>query len=807
MDGLMRVDGVISPMNGLAFAIDIGGSLAKVAYFTLKSGRTLSVCGDDSIDRSESNEEAASDDAELGRLHLGYFETAHIGKCIKFMKERMGDHNSSCMVRATGGGAHKYTDLFAEEKLVFHKLGEMECLVRGCNYVLEHVEDEAFTFDITNTPQRLFHTKPRTFPYLLVNIGSGVSIIKVNSNTSYERVDGSAVGGGTFLGLASLLTHVKRFGDILSMADEGACGNVDMLVKDIYGESTPPSLGLNPDITASCFGKARKAASAKEVIMEQEAAKTISTSPIPSNTPTIDSDNENGTDSMEHDITFDHKENPSSSSTTFKQHSNSTGSKSFFKDNDVLASLVQMICFNIAQIACLNARLHNTDTIYFAGFFIRNHARIMHIITQAVTYWGQERISALFLRHEGYLGAIGSFLGGLDELDRTSPIPQLHALNEQYVSHASNDLLQDSFKFELVQDSCTSFPLLIGKYHADTIDLMTDTPARDYWLECFKNNIDREWKRALAVVKSDHEDEKTIKHRANAFRSTFLKHMEILSADPSAYGELSVRNILELRQQCLREFGFIDIYENVKWKENELAMTEYKNLVYELDGLNHEEEIRLSIYGVLAGNCFDWGAAEVAKKMEEGVIDFHDQRKKIPQYQWLRNNLEEFVSNCMEKKYKKVVVFADNSGADVILGIVPFARTFIKGGSNVIIAANSFPVLNDITYVELKGLVEKLAAIDQIIATALTNGTLTILPNGSGSPCINLKRVSLVLAQKSQNADLVVLEGMGRAIHTNFEGVFGCDSLKVAMIKNKWLAEKLGGSTYDVVCRLDTAEN
>lgn len=39
------------------------------------------------------------------------------------------------------------------------------------------------------------------YPYLVVNIGSGVSILKVNSASSFERVSGSSIGGGTYWGL------------------------------------------------------------------------------------------------------------------------------------------------------------------------------------------------------------------------------------------------------------------------------------------------------------------------------------------------------------------------------------------------------------------------------------------------------------------------------------------------------------------------------------------------------------------------------------------------------------------------------
>lgn len=51
----------------------------------------------------------------------------------------------------------------------------------------------------------------------------------------------------------------------------------------------------------------------------------------------------------------------------------------------------------------------------------------------------------------------------------------------------------------------------------------------------------------------------------------------------------------------------------------------------------------------------------------------------------------------------------------------------------------------------------------------------------------------------------VVIEGMGRAIHTNYNARFKCDALKLAMIKNRHLAERLfGGEVYDCICRFDS---
>lgn len=73
------------------------------------------------------------------------------------------------------------------------------------------------------------------FPYLVVNIGSGVSILKVSSSTQFERVSGSSLGGGTYWGLSRLLTDCESYEDVLDLAEMGDATEIDMLVRDIYG--------------------------------------------------------------------------------------------------------------------------------------------------------------------------------------------------------------------------------------------------------------------------------------------------------------------------------------------------------------------------------------------------------------------------------------------------------------------------------------------------------------------------------------------------------------------------------------------
>lgn len=62
------------------------------------------------------------------------------------------------------------------------KEDEMTCLIKGCNFVLKNIPHEAFVYaKHADSEFRFQTTHPDIFPYLLVNIGSGVSIFKVMS--------------------------------------------------------------------------------------------------------------------------------------------------------------------------------------------------------------------------------------------------------------------------------------------------------------------------------------------------------------------------------------------------------------------------------------------------------------------------------------------------------------------------------------------------------------------------------------------------------------------------------------------------
>ena len=52
-------------------------------------------------------------------------------------------------------------------------------------------------------------------------------------------------------------------------------------------------------------------------------------------------------------------------------------------------------------------------------------------------------------------------------------------------------------------------------------------------------------------------------------------------------------------------------------------------------------------------------------------------------------------------------------------------------------------------------------------------------------------------------ADLIILEGMGRAVHTNFSAAFNCESLKIAVLKNRWLATRHGGDMFSIMFKYE----
>ena len=96
--------------------------------------------------------------------------------------------------------------------------------------------------------------------FLVVSVGTGTSAMLVEGDR-VARVGGTALGGGTILGLAAALCGERDFDAIASLAQRGDRRRVDLLISDIYpaGDFVLPG-----DINAASFAKLASARSAPD---------------------------------------------------------------------------------------------------------------------------------------------------------------------------------------------------------------------------------------------------------------------------------------------------------------------------------------------------------------------------------------------------------------------------------------------------------------------------------------------------------------------------------------------------------------
>ncbi|GJN67310.1 hypothetical protein PLIIFM63780_004751 [Purpureocillium lilacinum] len=309
-------------------AVDIGGSLIKLVYFSREVHST----------------------EPGGRLNFQSFETDRVDDCVELMKnlrdkqlELNGSQPSELCVMATGGGAYKFYDKIRDALGVdVLREDEMECLIIGLDFFITEIPREVFTYSETD-PMHFVSPREAIYPYLLVNIGSGVSFLKVTGPRSYERT----------------------FDEMLDSAEHGDNAKVDMLVGDIYGTDYG-KIGLKSTAIASSFGKVFRMKNAAASAAAAQASGSTDGQATPADVG--------------------------------------------FSDGDISRSLLYAVSNNIGQIAYLQSQIHNLSDIYFGGSFIRGHRQTMNTLSYAIRFWSKGEKQAYFLRHEGYLGAVGAFL-------------------------------------------------------------------------------------------------------------------------------------------------------------------------------------------------------------------------------------------------------------------------------------------------------------------------------------------------------------------------------------------------------------
>ncbi|MFT4106734.1 MAG: type II pantothenate kinase [Lacrimispora sp.] len=96
---------------------------------------------------------------------------------------------------------------------------------------------------------------------IVVSMGTGTSMVQVNGD-KIVHIGGIGIGGGTIMGLSSLLLKTTDISQIIDLAGRGNLSNIDLQIQDI---SKTPLPGLPLTATASNFGKVRSSISEEDI--------------------------------------------------------------------------------------------------------------------------------------------------------------------------------------------------------------------------------------------------------------------------------------------------------------------------------------------------------------------------------------------------------------------------------------------------------------------------------------------------------------------------------------------------------------
>ena len=221
---------LLSRISSKRIALDIGGTLIKIA----SSERNFQLW--ENLDLLEKKSIKIKG---KGKINLGYSDSIHT--ILNTLEKIKVNQN----LYVTGGGAYKYDTELKNSLFINNsstsivKIDEIQSLIEGSLILLCHTNSHFYSFSKSNGRISSTTKDRNIFPKLIVNIGSGISYVHIESGGEkpvYERVTGTMISGGTLLGLSNLLYGKMNYEEMMWSMEKGNLSNVDVLVKDIYGE-------------------------------------------------------------------------------------------------------------------------------------------------------------------------------------------------------------------------------------------------------------------------------------------------------------------------------------------------------------------------------------------------------------------------------------------------------------------------------------------------------------------------------------------------------------------------------------------
>lgn len=170
---------------------------------------------------------------EEGHLNCYLYPTTQGGEAIeRFLKNR-GKNISQ--LHLTGGAAYNLFKTFSEKYKVT-LIDEFESINSGVDIIYQ-IEKKTALSDA-----------------LIVTLGTGTSLI-AKRESGFEHIGGSALGGGTYLGLMELLTDISDYKESINLAQKGNRFAIDLKVGDIYDKEDDRVDLVFREFTAASFGK------------------------------------------------------------------------------------------------------------------------------------------------------------------------------------------------------------------------------------------------------------------------------------------------------------------------------------------------------------------------------------------------------------------------------------------------------------------------------------------------------------------------------------------------------------------------
>lgn len=127
-------------------------------------------------------------------------------------------------------------------------------------------------------------------------------------------------------------------------------------------------------------------------------------------------------------------------------------------------SLLHMISNDIGQLACLYAKLHGLDRVYFGGFFIRGHPVTMRTITYSINFFSKVTVASFLSLGAG----VGSAHSSCYSILRKGPQWRRHADQNSFCTQGARVRLWDGAQPQFLATSLlgkisvrqqTAFPL------------------------------------------------------------------------------------------------------------------------------------------------------------------------------------------------------------------------------------------------------------------------------------------------------------------------------------------------------------